>query len=625
MGADAATWRRRRIAVAAALAGLLGAMLWGAAELAFLCDDAFITFRYVSNAIDGHGLCWNPPPFRPVEGFTSLLWTLQLWAAWSWFGVEPPAGANVLSIATGVPLFALLAWTALRLRRRDGGRVATGAALLTLAAIVGNRTFLQWLSGGLGTSLFVLAFVGWALVAFEPHERRPARWVALWSAFAALAALARPEGLLCAAATTAVAVHELALRRRRPIAVLPSLSPMFAVLAQFVWHRAVYGTWLTNTYHAKVAAPWPEAGLRYARCFVLEHGLWAWPIVVVAWLTCLHRRGGLRPATLVGSQAAPAAAVAVLLFHAGYYTFVTGGDHFEYRVLAHLVPLCLLAALAMAARCSDRGAVPAATVALLWLASTPGWWHLARTSPVTSIDHRPLAPHAPALLRPLVRLHDADQAWLQLHLIGLRCNQHAFRLQEIGAGLPPRTRFAPDPDDVPVVTAKSVGLLGWRLPDCALLDLHGLNDFVVARTPPAPPAPPDRIRLRAALAAADADADGRLGAGELAAALEQVVPGAASTALGATFAQRILTLAAAAPPDGVPRSVVEDLTLRLLQPRMMAHERSPPPGYVEDFAPNVVVADGQFTVRRRSEPLTPARVRALEQRWWQRARDGALR
>src|SRR5262245_23778427 len=73
----------------------------GAAKPAFLCDDAFITFRYVANAREGHGLVWNAPPFLPVEGYTGFLWALVLWATWSWFGVEPPDAANVLSIACG--------------------------------------------------------------------------------------------------------------------------------------------------------------------------------------------------------------------------------------------------------------------------------------------------------------------------------------------------------------------------------------------------------------------------------------------------------------------------------------------------------------------------------------------
>src|SRR6188474_176531 len=127
---------------AVVLVCLLVAMVFGAVKLAFLCDDAYITFRYVSNARDGHGLVWNAPPFQPVEGYTGFLWALILWATWSWFGVEPPDAANVLSIACGVLLFAVTAKAAFRLR--DRASLPVVVPLLTLAVIVSNRTFLQW-------------------------------------------------------------------------------------------------------------------------------------------------------------------------------------------------------------------------------------------------------------------------------------------------------------------------------------------------------------------------------------------------------------------------------------------------------------------------------------------------
>ena len=28
----------------------------------FICDDAYISFRYISNSMEGHGYVWNPPP-----------------------------------------------------------------------------------------------------------------------------------------------------------------------------------------------------------------------------------------------------------------------------------------------------------------------------------------------------------------------------------------------------------------------------------------------------------------------------------------------------------------------------------------------------------------------------------
>src|SRR5262245_27420145 len=152
------------------LATLVIALVFGALQLAFLCDDAFVLFRYVSNARDGHGLVWNPPPFTPVEGYTQFFWVLLLWAAWSWFGVEPPASANVLSILCGLGLFAVIACGAFRLRNREGARSPDALSLVALGVVVGNRTFLQSLTSGLETALFNLGFVSWVLLAFRAPD-----------------------------------------------------------------------------------------------------------------------------------------------------------------------------------------------------------------------------------------------------------------------------------------------------------------------------------------------------------------------------------------------------------------------------------------------------------------------
>ncbi len=56
----------------------------------FETDDAYIAYRYVANSIRGWGLTFNPPPFRPVEGYTSFLWVSILHGVWSLLGVKPP-------------------------------------------------------------------------------------------------------------------------------------------------------------------------------------------------------------------------------------------------------------------------------------------------------------------------------------------------------------------------------------------------------------------------------------------------------------------------------------------------------------------------------------------------------
>lgn len=140
--------------IASAFGAVAIASVFAAVSMQMICDDAYITFRYVSNAHDGHGLVWNPPPFEPVEGYTSWLWAVLLWCVWSWFGVEPPDCANALTITFGVLQLAVLLVAGLALRNRKNGVLPLAVLVCMLLAVVSNRTFLRWMTGGLETSLF---------------------------------------------------------------------------------------------------------------------------------------------------------------------------------------------------------------------------------------------------------------------------------------------------------------------------------------------------------------------------------------------------------------------------------------------------------------------------------------
>ncbi len=41
---------------------------------------------------------WNPPPFMPVEGYTSFLWVAILDFFWRITGLTPPQSSNWLSL-----------------------------------------------------------------------------------------------------------------------------------------------------------------------------------------------------------------------------------------------------------------------------------------------------------------------------------------------------------------------------------------------------------------------------------------------------------------------------------------------------------------------------------------------
>jgi arabinofuranosyltransferase len=611
--------RSRHFCRAGGLVLLALVLVLGADALWILVDDAFIAFRHVSNARDGHGLVWNAPPFLPVEGYTSFLWCLVLWAVWSGLGIEPPDAANVLSIACGLGSLAVVAGVLFRLRDRGGARVHDAVVFAALAAVATNRTFLQWLTSGLETALFNLGTLGWLVLAFRAPQRRTARWLAAWAATAALVALTRPDGLLLVAATLAVALAAACGGERSWRATAAALAPLLAVALHVAWRRAFYGEWLPNTYHAKVGAPWPEAGARYLACFAVEHGVWAWLLLAAAWLANELRRGRAAVREAVRLHLPALAAVGAVVFHVGWYTLRVGGDHFEYRMVSHLIAPFALSAAAMAVRLRAGARFATGCVLAFGVAASASWVPHALTAFHVPPRYDPVSDHVPAWARPVARWYDRQRLWLQAHFVCMRF-RHGIRGDAVLADVPPRVRLPFDPRDVPVAKFSAVGRLGWVLPDVAVIDELGLNDWVVARHKPsswrASPAP----IVAAALAVADTDADGTCTRGELQAAFRAVPQH--SVADADAFVELLLLLFGRAAEDRLTRAEAAATVPFFGELRLMVHECAPPPGYVEAFAPNVTVVGREVVVRPRATPLSADDVRALEAQWRQRVREG---
>ncbi|TMQ06093.1 MAG: hypothetical protein E6J91_38830 [Deltaproteobacteria bacterium] len=112
--------RRSRIAQLVFLACAIAAVVTGAVlavQRSWMCDDAFITFRYADNLVGGHGPVFNAG--ERVEGFTNLLWTLWI-ALGLRVGVSAETWAAVWGIACFAATLALLAhrgWSIARASR----------------------------------------------------------------------------------------------------------------------------------------------------------------------------------------------------------------------------------------------------------------------------------------------------------------------------------------------------------------------------------------------------------------------------------------------------------------------------------------------------------------------------
>ncbi len=326
-------------------------------------------------------------------------------------------------------------------------------------------------------------------------------WIAGLSGSAGLLALTRPDGLLVVAATAALIVAGMLTRGARLTpARLLAATPLVAPLMHVVWRHSFYGEWLPNTYYAKHVAAWPEAGIRYFASYVLEYGLWLWAAVgVAAVLTVL--RGAFRPAAgLQRLRTDPRllstlCVVATLAAQVGYYTLRIGGDHFEYRVYSHTVPLVLLSAVWMTSRLVEWRrlpgrlalAIPAAVVMLSWPIPWTVWARAQATETRQASLNLvvPVADAFPPGTRWYVRRFDALQRWLiDGHAIGKRHQEHRvfhlFRSARV-----PRERQMGEEwyAEHRVFTAQSVGIVGWILARGHVIDSVGLNDYVVARSP----------------------------------------------------------------------------------------------------------------------------------------------
>ena len=166
----------------------LALLVWLASVAWFLCDDAFISFRYVRNLLEGHGLIFNPGEY--VEGYSNFLWVLELAAIWWALGVAPEAAAPWLSVAfTAGTVAAMLWWIARLPLLRHRGLVAW----IALGLVCASATFAVWTSGG-GLETRQFTFIVVLAVMCLSLYRDSRRGLLAASLSLAAAALTRPEG-----------------------------------------------------------------------------------------------------------------------------------------------------------------------------------------------------------------------------------------------------------------------------------------------------------------------------------------------------------------------------------------------------------------------------------------------
>jgi hypothetical protein len=315
---------KTRVLILGLLLGFIVLHLVLANRYYFLTDDAFISFRYLENWLSGDGLVFNPG--ERVEGYTNFLWIVLL-ALPAALGMAPETAAPLFSIIASACLLFLVFFA--RVIALEEKPVSWSWVLAPLFLVL-MRTYSVWATGGLETRLFSLLIFCGALLAFRAIKY-PQGW---WSVFASLAfglsELTRPEGLLFfATAAALVFAGRLALKNslihRRDLAGLG----LFALIvgAHFLARYIYYGSWLPNTFYAKVAGQHFDQGISYLSLFCLEYAFYFWAVPLIFFIYHTVRSKDLF-------------AYFFFIFPLPYILYVTylGGDHFEYRFLDPVLP-----------------------------------------------------------------------------------------------------------------------------------------------------------------------------------------------------------------------------------------------------------------------------------------------
>ena len=475
----------------------------------FMTDDAFISFRYAANLIEGNGLTFNPG--ERVEGYTNFLWVLELAVIWAAAGIPPEDAAQWLSVGYTAATLGVMAWWAARLP----GVTHRGLAWwMALGLVCGSATFAVWTSGGgLETRQFTFfTLLAAALVTTRPGSRRA---LAAASLSLALASLTRPEGPLIAAccfgwwaaqqiASTRGAAHgdraKRILERLDWRGLLWLTLPFAAIVgAHFLWRYSYYGEWLPNTYYAKDVRPWWEAGWRYLGAASLETGLHLLlPLSLVA-LPAEWRSGRNLASAL------PAVCVAL---HMVYLARI-GGDLFEYRPMDFYWPLLAVpasngllrlsaGALEWARRRKIRARLPSGPVLAVAL-FVPTLFHAGALQ--YALFAQPETPVTIELTR-----ENAGWLFAAPGMPALAALSNALRERIEPQGVRRRFRvIGADADGwirtwrpyenaprgiIPADAAMLVGFIGvisYYLPDLTVIDRYGLTDWTIARNPVASP------------------------------------------------------------------------------------------------------------------------------------------
>jgi arabinofuranosyltransferase len=243
------SWGKLRFGAAGATALVVCICLWNA----WICDDAFVTFRVADNVLNGFGPRWNVD--ERVQAYSNPLWLLLFLPAYAVVG-SPYAAAIILAVLCTTAALLLLA------RGASSSQLAT----LGMAVCMTSKAFIDYSTSGLENpvSYALLAALAGCIGSYPASDGRPHLLLFFILLICGLLALNRLDGVILALPTLLWA----ASRVRSVSSAIAITSGLIPLIAWLVFGTVYYGFPFPNTAYAKLDNGWPsidlfQQGLRY--------------------------------------------------------------------------------------------------------------------------------------------------------------------------------------------------------------------------------------------------------------------------------------------------------------------------------------------------------------------------
>lgn len=251
----------------------------------FTIDDAYISFRYSENWINGDGLTWNAGD-DPVEGYSNFLWVVLAGIILK-LGVSIEFGIKLAGIILALLNLILIYKIAKEITKSD---LWSSIVILFTAA---TPAFGFWAVGALENHLFMFFLYLGIYLLFNELKHNSYPYSA--AAFAG-AAMTRHEGAVLFVATLIfLALRQFDLSKfslsckKEDLTYWFKSALTFGIIytPYFIWRVQYYGYFFPNTYYAKAI---PGAGINEITNF-----LWFfWPFLVMALFALIKFKDGLQ-------------------------------------------------------------------------------------------------------------------------------------------------------------------------------------------------------------------------------------------------------------------------------------------------------------------------------------------